>query len=107
MDIKNFIKKPNLKPKQSRPKEVRRHIRLDPDHCVKFTSSKMDLILKVAKFKDMSLSEFCKVAALKEARLEVMRFKKDKVEMAREILKEEEERKEVEERKEEEERKEG
>ena len=102
MNIENFIKqksKPKLKSEQSKPKEVRRHIRLDPKHCIKFTSSRMDLILKVAKMKDMSLSEFCKVAALKEARLEVMRFRKDRVEMAKAILKEESEKEKIENRK--------
>jgi len=94
MNIENFIKqKLKFKPKQSKPKEVRKHIRLDPEHCIKFTSSRMDLILRVVKMKDMSLSEFCKVAALKEARLEVMRFRKDKIKMAKAILKEEGERK--------------
>ena len=97
MDIKSYIElKPKLPVKlavkPARPKEVRKHIRLDPKHCIKFTSARMELILRVAKMKDMSLSEFCKVAALKEARLEVMRFRKDKIKMAKQILKEENER---------------
>jgi len=84
MNISKYIRE--------RPVEVRRHIRLDPNHSIKFTSDRMDLITRVAKMKGVSLSEFCKVAALKEARLEVMRFRKDKIEMAKKIIEEEEER---------------
>ena len=59
----------------------------------RITPKRMKLIRTVAKIRGGTISDFCRDAILKEARLELMRFRKDRVEMAKKILKEEEERK--------------
>jgi len=78
---------------RSRRRSKRIEIWLDETHRVRFTPKGMDLIMKVTKMKGLTLVDFCRVAALKEARLEAMRFREDKIEMAKKILKEDEARK--------------
>ena len=73
-------------------KEVRRHIRLSTKVSVKIDTPRMDLIESAAKLKGVSLSAFCKTAALKEARREVLFYRKDRVEIAKRILADERKR---------------
>jgi len=80
MDIHKYA---GIKKKQI---EVRRHIRLSTKVSVKIDSPRMDLIESAAKLKGVSLSAFCKTAALKEARREVLFYRKDRVEIAKRIL---------------------
>jgi len=56
----------------------------------KIHPKQMKLIRAVAKMKGGTLSDFCRSAIIKEARLEVMRFREDRLEMAKKILKEDE-----------------
>jgi len=79
--------------------EKRHHIRLNTKNCVKITSPRMDLILKAAEMKGVSLSEFCKVAALKEAKHTIFIYRKDRLQIAKKIIECEEKKKEVEDRK--------
>lgn len=72
--------------------EKRKHIRLNTKTCVKINSPKMDLILKAVELLGISLSEFVKMAALKEARLTMLEFREDRIEIAKDILKKEEDR---------------
>jgi len=74
--------------------EKRHHIRLNTKNCVKITSPRMDLILKAAEMKGISLSEFCKVAALKYAKYTIFMYRKDRLKIARKIIESEEKRKE-------------
>lgn len=75
--------------------EKRYHIRLDPKYGVKITGPRMDLILSAVKLKGVSLSEYCKVAALKQARRDILMYRKDRVTIAKKIIEYEENRKEV------------
>jgi len=72
--------------------EKRKHIRLNTKNSIKINSARMDLILKAAELSGVSLSEFVKMAALKEARLTILEFREDRIEVAKEILKKEEEK---------------
>ena len=72
--------------------EKRKHIRINTKTSVKIDSPRMDLILKAAEYSGISLSEFVKMAALKEARLTLLELREDRVEVAKDILKKEEER---------------
>lgn len=59
-------------------------------HETKIVSDELKTIQRASRYLGLTLSEFCRMAALKEARKSLLDYQKDKITFAKKVLLEEE-----------------